>query len=183
MKEPSWKDFETFEILMAGKMYTELSVSELKLVNQFVDSEQEYEALRLSGIEMKRWFIQNAPATADDNILSDLKRELKRSHKPVIPVWNVSVGYAMAAVIFGLCGWWLGQSQKPMPVHSVERVLVHDTVFVAMRPDTVFRERIIYRDRPLVLTSQPTPLEIKSPKGISMKEKEELDNLLVSGTR
>ncbi|QLH32674.1 MAG: hypothetical protein HWD62_09835 [Cyclobacteriaceae bacterium] len=49
------------------------------------------------------------------------------------------------------------------------------------KPDTIFRERIIYKDRPIVLSTSNRQPEVPNAKGVSMKEKEELDKLLVSG--
>ncbi|MBX2900238.1 MAG: hypothetical protein KF775_11330 [Cyclobacteriaceae bacterium] len=92
--------------------------------------------------------------------------------------------YAVTALVFGVLGWWMGQPRaKPEPVTLVEHVTVHDTLYIASKPDTVFREKIIYRDKLVILTTQTRLPENKSEKGVSMKEKEELDNLLVSGAR
>jgi len=84
--------------------------------------------------------------------------------------------------VFGFSGWWLGQSEKPMSLTKIEQVLVRDTIYVATKPDTVVREKIIYRDRPVILTTTNPQNETPITKGVSMKEKEDLDKLLVSGT-
>ena len=107
-----------------------------------------------------------------------------RQQQPVVnfSLWKVSVGYAMVALLFGFGGWWLGKSEPTIPVTRVEKILMHDTVYLATKPDTVFRERVIFKDRPIILTTGNNQPEESSTKGVSMKEKEELDKLLVSGS-
>jgi hypothetical protein len=184
MKEHVWNEYEAFERLITEKQYSELSADEMRLVNQFITNEQEYDALRISGIDLKRWFRENPVNGTADKTFSVLKQELKRVHQPRVTFawWKVSVGYAMAAIVFGLGGWWLGQSERPITLTRIEKVLVYDTIYVATKPDTVVRERIIYRDRPVILTTNNPQNETQVTKGVSMKEKEELDKLLVSGS-
>jgi hypothetical protein len=184
MKEHEWNEYEVFERLIAEKQYFELSTKELKLVNQFITNEQEYESFRMSGLTLKRWFRENPVVGVTDKTLYGLKQEFKRAHQPQVSFawWKVTVGYAVAAIVFGFSGWWLGQSEKPMSITKTEQVLVRDTIFVATKPDTVVREKIIYRDRPVILTTTNPQNETPITKGVSMKEKEELDKLLVSGT-
>ncbi|MBX2914268.1 MAG: hypothetical protein KF856_03235 [Cyclobacteriaceae bacterium] len=182
MKSNMWDEYEAFEKLISEKSYFELSTQELKLVNKFVSSAQEYESLRLSGLEMKKWFGENPVSNTDQSLLK-LKRAL-RQNQPVVSysMWKVSVGYAMVALLFGFGGWWLGKSEPSIPVTRVEKILMHDTVYLATKPDTVFREKIIYKDRPIILTTTNHQPEIQNTKGVSMKEKEDLDKLLVSGS-
>lgn len=184
MKEHVWNEYEIFERLVSEKRYAELSGDELKMVHHFITNEQEYDAFRMSGLTMKRWFRENPVVGVTDKTLSGLKQEFKRAHKPQVSFawWKVSIGYAVAAIVFGLGGWWLGQSDKPISLTRIEQVLVRDTIFVATKPDTVVREKIIYRDRPVILTTTNSQNETPITKGVSMKEKEELDKLLVSGT-
>lgn len=183
MKSNMWDEYEAFEKLISEKSYFELSTQELKLVNQFVSSEQEYESLRLSGLEMKKWFGENPVSNKNDESLLKLKRAL-RQQQPVVnfSLWKVSVGYAMVALLFGFGGWWMGKSEPSVPVTKVEKILMHDTVYLTSKPDTIFRERIIYKDRPIILTINNHQPEIQNTKGVSMKEKEDLDKLLVSGS-
>jgi len=184
MKEQVWNEYEVFERLVSEKRYSELSGDELKLVNQFIATEQEYDAFRMSGIDMKRWFRENPVVGVTDKTFSGLKQEFKRAHRPHVNFswWKVTVGYAVAAIVFGFGGWWLGQSEKPTSLTRIEQVLVRDTIYVATKPDTVVREKVIYRDRPFILTTTKQQNETPITKGVSMKEKEELDKLLVSGS-
>lgn len=177
-------DFEKFEALLQSKSYHELTPQELQCVNQWLESAQEYEALRASGKQVASWFGANAVSTTSKETLQQLKHSLRVQHQRTHNVWYKPVwGYAVTALVFGVLGWWVGQPQiKPEPVTLVEQVIVHDTLYIASNPDTVFREKIIYRDRPVILTTQTRQPESKNEKGVSMKEKEELDKLLVSGS-
>jgi len=183
MNKHVWSEYEDFEKLLTEKSYSELTANELKLVNQFASSQQEYEEFRLSGLELRKWFQNNPVPKEGDEGLLELKRVF-RQQQPVVTNswWKLSVGYAMAAVIFGFGGWWLGQSEKPIPQTAIEKITVFDTVYLASKPDTVFRDKIIYKDRPIILTTGNRQPEAPTTKGVSMKEKEELDKLLVSGS-
>ena len=177
-------DFEKFEALLQSKSYRELTPQELQYVNQWVESAQEYEALRASGKQVVAWFNANPVSKPVKESLQQLKHSLRVQHQSTHNIWYKLVwGYAVTALIFGVLGWWIGQPQiKPEPVTLVEQVTVRDTLYVASKPDTVFQEKIIYRDRPVILTTQTRQPESKNEKGVSMKEKEELDKLLVSGS-
>ncbi|MCW5912260.1 MAG: hypothetical protein KIT62_14415 [Cyclobacteriaceae bacterium] len=185
MNEMKENDFEKLETLLQTKSYKELTSQELQNVSQWVNSEQEYEALRVSGQQVASWFTSNPVIMSNDELLRELKKGLQVQHLQNVsdaqlrPIW----GYALSALIFGVLGWWIGQS-KPVaePITKIEQVLLRDTVYLTAKPDTVFQEQIIYRDRPVVLTTQNHLPENKNEKGVSMKEKEELDNLLVSGS-
>ncbi|MBX2894920.1 MAG: hypothetical protein KF763_05740 [Cyclobacteriaceae bacterium] len=175
-------EYEDFEKLLADKFYSELTANELKLINRFVTSPQEYEDLRLSGLKMKKWFAENPVLNKSDESLLKLKRALRQQQPAVnFSLRKVWIGYAMIAMLFGFGGWWLGKSEPSIPVTRVEKVLMHDTVYLTTKPDTVFRERIIYKDRPIILTTNNHQPEIQNTRGVSMKEKEDLDKLLVSG--
>ena len=77
---------------------------------------------------------------------------------------------------------WNQQPQTIMPVAS--RV---DTVFITKQPDTVWRDRLVYQ-KILVAAADSSRMEPviqrnvpETRRGVSMKEKEELEKLLVSG--
>lgn len=178
-------DFEKFEALLQSKSYRELTPEELLCINQWVESSQEYEALRASGKQVTAWFNASPVNAPNKETLQRLKESLRVQHQSTHNIWYKPVwGYAVTALVFGMLGWWIRQPQvKPEPVTVVEQVTVHDTLYIASKPDTIFREKIIYRDKPVIFTTQTLPPENKIEKGVSMKEKEELDKLLVSGSR
>ncbi|HNR74452.1 MAG TPA: hypothetical protein PKK67_04945 [Cyclobacteriaceae bacterium] len=183
MNTHEWKEYEDFEKLLTEKSYSELTMHELRLVSQFVSSQQEYENMRLSGLEMKKWFRDNPITNKGDESLLKLKQAFRQQQPAVnYSLPKVWIGYAMVALLFGFGGWWLGKSEPAVPLTRVEKILMHDTVYLTSKPDTIFRERIIYKDRPIVLSTGNRQPEAPNTKGVSMKEKEELDKLLVSGS-
>lgn len=184
MNDMKENDFEKFEALLHAKSYGELTPAERKLVNQWVESEEEYQALRSSAQQMAAWFKLNPVSAPGNEVLAKLKRSLKKEkHSRVVefgvkPIW----GYAATALLFGGLGWWIGQPEEvPIPKPIVEQVLVRDTVYMT-QVDTIFLERVIYREPAMVANKPIKPEGQKDIRGISMKEKEELDKLLVSGT-
>lgn len=178
-------DFEKFEALLQSKSYNELNPQELLIVNKWVQTAQEYEALRVSGKQIAAWFKANPVGVPDKSLLQQLKKSSKVQHQSIQNFWVKPIwSYVATAIVFGVLGWWIGQPQaRPDPVTLVERITLRDTIYMTAKADTVYRERIVYRDRPIVLTTQTRQTETKSEKGVSMKEKEELDKLLVSGSR
>jgi len=177
-------DFNEFEKLLLEKPFSELSATELKRVREFVADEQEYEELRLAGTEIKNWLARTPIAATRDKVLPDLVREFNRVHQRSrnFSGHRVFAGYAAAAVVFGLLGWWLGQMEKPTARAAAERVLVYDTIYLPAKPDTIFSERVIFRTRSVIRNTTTSQYATQPVKGVSMKEKEELDKLLVSGS-
>jgi hypothetical protein len=90
------------------------------------------------------------------------------------------------SVLFGSLGWWIGQStNEKSQTQTFSPVVVHDTIYVASKPDTIFTEKVVYKNRPIILTRNPRTMDVNKSiekNGINMKEKEELEKLLVSGT-
>jgi hypothetical protein len=182
MNTRDWNEYEDFEKLLAQKSYSELTANELKLANQFVSSQQEYEDFRLSGLKMKKWFYENPVTNESNKSILELKRVFRQQQPAAnYSLQKVWISYAMIAMLFGFGGWWLGKSEPTVPVTRIEKILMHDTVYLTSKPDTVFRERIIFKDLPIMLTTDNQQSEAPNIKGVSMKEKEELDKLLVSG--
>jgi hypothetical protein len=73
-------------------------------------------------------------------------------------------------------------------LENIAAAVKTDTLFVSQPPDTVFVEKIIVRYRN-VPSSEEDYTIVKNeltddvlPEGVSMKEKEELESLLVSGS-
>ncbi len=182
-------DFDAFERLVQQKPYATLSPSEVKFVSQWVTSEQEYEYIRSSGEKLTQWFRVNQVLGPDDQLQKRLRVQLRTLHNRESyygKLIKAGVGYSLTAIVFALAGWWLGQlSTNESTASSLQKVYLTDTVFVTTQPDTIFIEKVIYRDRPFVLTTgakKESEQDNKAAtKGVSMKEKE-LDELLVSGS-
>jgi hypothetical protein len=91
-------------------------------------------------------------------------------------------------VCVGALGWLAGSNYSSMNQVSVKQVIKQvDTVYLATRPDTVIREKIIYLKPeapapPSLQVSSKTLPNSQPIKGVNMKDKEELETLLVSGS-
>lgn len=190
MKNSEEIDLEKLELLMQNKPYSELNHDEKEWVNQWVESASEYDRLRKSETQMRQYFHDtriNPPALATVTLLTNhLKKKTRAQQvgmwwqfKPSLSAWSL-------AILFGCLGWWIGQSTTSPVVKQGARTsaIIHDTIYIASQPDTVFTEKIIYKDRSVILTknNRESKNAASESHGINMKEKEELEKLLVSGT-
>jgi hypothetical protein len=192
MKNSEWINLEKFEQLMQSKPYAELNHEEKEWVSQWVESSDEYEMLRKSETKIRQYFLDNQVNPPASTTLAQLTMHLKRKpgkqhaglwwqFKPSLSAWSM-------AILFGSVGWWIGQSTNSniAKAEALRSPIVLDTIYIASQPDTVFREKVIYRDRPVILTRRSNDIESSKKStesnGINMKEKEELEKLLVSGT-
>lgn len=185
------ENIEKFEQLLRAHSYQALSNEDKLWVEQFVASEAEYESLRSVSLQLEDHY-SPADLATDPAQLESLKRHLAAQHQ-VTPslirtVWSVPA-YAAILVLVVVCvlGWWAGSSRPPEVVF-VDRILPHiDTLRVAAIPDTIVVERVVYKT---VRQFLPAAKMTKTPageiplttRGVNMKEKEELDKLLVSGS-
>jgi hypothetical protein len=191
MKNSEEFDLEKLEWLMKSKSYTELSNEEREWVSQWMESASEYDLLRKSEIQMRQYFDDSKIDPPASSTLAQLVNHLKKKNrmqqagvwwqiKPSLSTWAL-------AILFGCVGWWIGQSASS-PVAQQEVItstIVRDTIYIASKVDTIFMEKVIYKDRPVILTKNNSIKELKNTSGsngINMKEKEELEKLLVSGT-
>jgi hypothetical protein len=98
--------------------------------------------------------------------------------------------YAVVAMIaLTILIMWLGKQADPNVQLALKPSVQRDTVFLPSTPDTVFVTKVIYRYKnhaaktPMITVVKNTDrTETTSGVGVNMKEKEELDNLLVSGS-
>jgi hypothetical protein len=186
------KDYEKFELLLQQYSYQELTAEDKQLVQQFVSTEEEYESLRVADQSLHSFFGKKMEISPSPKIWHRIKGS--RTGPPVQRYYWINKPLPVYATLLLLLGvgslCWIIGSRYPMTdkVSVMETKLQVDTVFIASKPDTVVRERVIYLERP----SQVAPVRTTSnkdlqdhpvTKGINMKEKEELENLLVSGSR
>ena len=180
-------EWDKLEDLLKKKSFQELSLDEKIWVMDYFESEQEYEQFRSTESFLKN-IGHSKPLLPEKRILASLKSEMKQKHVPSVSWWNFSVpAYASTLLILGFTafGWWVGQAK---PAEIVERVVMKpDTVFVASKPDTVFIQNIVIQ-KPQeafysVTESNSVLQSITTPPnhGVSMKDNEELEALLVSG--
>lgn len=190
MKNSKEIDLEKLELLMKSKSFAQLTEEEKEWVSQWVKSPGDYDVLREFETQMHQYFQDSKINTPASATLGQLKGHLKKKTraqqagiwwhlKPSLSAWSL-------AILFGFAGWWFGRSTsfpeaKPEVITSA---IIYDTIYITSKPDTIFTEKIIYKDRPI--TRNMGSKELKHPSsesnGINMKEKEELEKLLVSGT-
>lgn len=177
---------DRFEQLLKQRSFKELSEEDKNFALQFVNSEEEYESLRGVDIELKRFFERKGELVPHKSTLARIKAS--RAKEKPSPFWiQTSIpAYATALLILvvGAAAWWGGarfSSEKVIVERMIPKI---DTVLIASKPDTVIRERIIYvPSNPVKLVStESTKAEPSANKGVNMKEKEELEGLLVSGS-
>src|SRR5882757_267720 len=102
------EDLERFEQLLKQHSFKNLSEEEKNLAYQFVSSEEEYESLRTSDDELKRFFDQKIELIPQKNTLKRIKESRAREILSVQPFWiQASVpAYAVALliIIVGIAG-------------------------------------------------------------------------------
>ena len=184
---------ERMERLLSETTFERLAVEEREWVIRMLGSEEKFSALQkvehaLSGPELR------SNLEPEKRVLDSLKRTMQ-SKSQNEPAWYSFLSMKVPAyvtallVIFssGVAGWITKNSQTPKIIAG-ETIIKSDTVYVS-KIDTVFRERVIYRQAstaPLSINEMQTAraLEKAAPvsTGVSMKDKEELNKLLVSGS-
>jgi hypothetical protein len=184
---PSEKE-QKLERLLEEKSFDQLTHDEKEVVLQEFGSEEQYRLARKIGPALVKLKTGLSP---DPWILASLQDQVKIHRRPSlwagffqarVPAY-VMAGVCLAIVVMM---WWLKPVPEPAPV-SVRRV--RDTVYVASAPDTVYRRKIVYRYR-YVTVAAPTPAPasarvaepVAESAGVTMKDKEELEKLLVSGS-
>lgn len=185
------ENLEEFEELLRQRSYGELTESEKQLVIQFISSEAEYESLRQADQQLKHYFADKRKLTPSPKIWAAIKNDLAQNKSSAPVYWlNTPIPtYAtlVLLMVVGIFCWYGGSNYNSTTVYEPKIVTQIDTVFIASKPDTIVRERIIY------LKASPAPAitqastkqsqDVPYAKGINMKEKEELERLLVSGSR
>jgi len=117
-------------------------------------------------------------------VLSALQQRMPAARSPwwmrPVPAYQVALWLtAVAASIMGLM-----PRPTPAPLRDTITLIKRDTVY-HVQHDTIYQSRTVYRDRVVMV---PTPAVASTPvaapvsDGVSMKDKEELEKLLVSGT-
>ena len=180
---------DRFEKLLKTYEYRSLPLDEKAWVSQFVSSEEEYESLRRTTQEMEKHFTPASLSPAPGQ-LESLRQQWKAAHSiapsGIRTLWSVPAYAAvLALMLVGVIGWFAGSRTGLRPVYR-DRLVTHtDTVTIMSRPDTILVERVIYRNVPALVPVTVSNKEEKKnaqTKGVNMKEKEELEKLMVTGS-
>ena len=190
MEPNAFEREEKLEKLLASKTFDALTPDERRLVLEEIGSEEEYLAMQRVSYALDEITDKVAP---DREIIGSLQRRMGRNpSRSILPALLGAKLPAYATVLliilFSSLAWWIGGNRFSEP-RIVERVKPV-TVYVE-RIDTFYRERIIYREVKRAIPPGQKNLEVadatqdeKAVKevGISMKERQELEMLLVSGS-
>lgn len=178
------KNQDKLSHLLRSSAWHELSDSDRQWVSTQVTGENEYEALRHAERELLKHFA-GSEIQADEQMLDDLKHRINPNSAPSQRLPYYAMG--MAAALLIAFGWWMGLQWNHEPQISLPVAMRVDTVFITSQPDTVWRDRVVYQkvfvasvDSGRIKTVAQRAIQ-PAQRGVSMKEKEELEKLLVSG--
>ncbi|HMI67580.1 MAG TPA: hypothetical protein VK517_16180 [Cyclobacteriaceae bacterium] len=180
---------EKLEDLVSTKLFTNLSAEEKQFVLDALGSEEQFNTLqRIHATLLDHPVV--ASVRPAPHVLIALKHKLRETKKgplllPVILQFKIPAYAALilAVIVGSLTAMVSNGSSVKQPLVIVPK-MERDTVYIT-NTDTVYRERLLIK---YVRVSTPAEPEIvtassKSDRilGVSMKDKEELDRLLVSG--
>jgi len=190
MKDNEKEDY--IDRLIATKQFSELTSEELAFVMREVGSEEQYVALqKVHSVLNSSSSTHLTPRVSTQQLLQDRFSQQYARHSlwrslafTTIPAYAVIL--LLSSGVF--LTWMLTTVMQPVKTRTVTMISKKDTVRIEMKADTVFINRIVYKYRrakvsPVYNFVQARHFEIKtdSTLSVSMKEKEELDNLLVTG--
>lgn len=183
------KPLEKIEELFLSKSFDALTTDEKELVLRELGSASEYDAMRKIALSSRK----SESITPDPRILKTLRHTMREKQTQSIPLISFRVPAYAAALMIAVASattWFLAKSSTVTPTLVTE--VKHDTVYLTSNPDTVFVDRVVYRTArmkkyfPENLTTRSSAPKLERPAevvGVSMKEQEELERLLVSGSR
>lgn len=180
--------------LLREKNFPMLTASEREIVLRAFDSEEEYEAVRKIELSINSGIHKSTLEPRPETIQA-LKQSMGQSVFDWRFIFQVKVpAYAAVVVVLISCliVYFVSAGERNVhapntPVTEIATAHGIDTVYIT-KTDTIVRERIVYRSMNLVSTPKLTNAEalvpVKQPvgSGVNMKEKEELNKLLVSGS-
>lgn len=183
---------EKLEHLIQTKNWGELTADEKHVVIEILGSEEAYQNLR--NIDNSLIQERKSEVLPQGHVLRSLKKEFGARH-PRTSILDQFLGYRMpayaAAIITAIVvvgAFYAGKQSIDQPIAQAS-FTPRDTVYLSTVPDTVYLTKVVYRN--VYRTQQQAVTSIVKNEsrsaehvtvGVNMKEKEELDNLLVSGT-
>ena len=184
---------EKIEKLLETKAFAELTEEERSLVLKELGSEEQYAAMRRVTLAL---ITSKADLSPDPEILHSLQRKMTSTSKrfSLSDIFTFRIpGYASILLIgVTALSTWFFSHEKTFDAPRIVEVLQRDTVFVdRVRTDTIYRTRVIYREARSDHSADKNYFQVvkkegdtSEPKelGVSMKDKQELETLLVSGS-
>lgn len=187
------ENIDQIEKLLQSCSYQELSADERALVNTVIDSEEEYEEMRKVNFSLSE-IKDQSPVFQSPAVWRKIKSTHYGTHTVLAYPWYAKPipSYAAAAIVIlvGSITWFFG-SKSHQPLIVEKTTIQKDTVFVTAKPDTIIKEKIVYRtivervkdNQALADQGNSADKIIATQKGVTMLDKEELGKLLVSGSR
>lgn len=187
------ENIDQIEKLLQSRTYQELTVAERELVNTVIDSAEEYEEIRKVNFSLSELKPQS-PVFQSSDVWRKIKHTRQTGRAVSIYPWYAKPipSYAAVALVMIVGGIaWFSGSLNRQPLIVEKTTLQIDTVFLAVKPDTIVKEKIVYRtivelvneNQPSVNQTNSTDKTMSAQKGVTMLDKEELGKLLVSGSR
>jgi hypothetical protein len=182
---------ERLDALMKVKSFQALTEDERSFVIQELGSEKHYTAMRKVSLAL---ITSRAELSPDPSTIAALQSRMadQQQERAAVTIWSWKMpAYATALIVVltSTISWWIGSSQQKQGTQIVETVH-RDTVFLASKPDTLYRERIVYRtiikhkeEKERIQLAKTVESFQAKEVGINMKEKQDLELLLVSGSR
>jgi hypothetical protein len=187
------ENIDQIEKLLQSRSYQELSVAEREFVNTVIDSEEEYEEMRKVNFSLDK-IKHQSPVFHSFDVWRKIKSTRQKARAISSYPWYAkpipSYAAALLVIVVGGQAWFLGTiNHQPLIVEKT--TLQKDTVFLAAKPDTIIKEKIVYRtivervkeNQPLANQTNSSDKITATQKGVTMLDKDELGKLLVSGSR
>jgi hypothetical protein len=189
-------DDDELERLLSTKSFGQLSEDEKDFVLKKLGSEEQYHAMRRVTLAL---ITSKADLSPDPDILPSLQKKMSeaRHHSSFslagLFSFRIPAYATVLLIIFTSVVTWFASRDKDVNVSSsFVEVVKRDTVFVThVKLDTVFKTRVVYRrvETPFVpdrnyfqVVRKGSEENVPEERSISMKEKQELEMLLVSGS-
>jgi hypothetical protein len=180
---------ERIEELIQTRGWNELTPDEKKLIGELIGTEEQYEAMRKVTLGLSA--VPKSDLDPSPAVLKSLRQTLRRQKGTsgfLAPVFSFRIP-AYAVVLLLTAGvfitWRFQQPHGPIQV-STNAIVTTDTVYIERPPDTVYVRQVVYRyvNPPVEKQKIFSVVREMDPGtvGVNMKEKEELENLLVSGS-
>lgn len=184
---------ERIERLLETKTFAELTEEERNFVLKELGSEEQYAAMRRVTLALITSKVDLSP---DPAILHSLQQKMTSTSQRFSfnDIFTFRIpGYA-SLLLIGITALltWFFSHEKTIDAPRVVEVQQRDTVFVdRVRTDTIYRTRVIYRETNSDRTAGKNYFQVvkkeadvteRKEVGVSMKDKQELETLLVSGS-
>ena len=181
---------DRIEKLARSKKWSELTEDEKQLVLETFGSEVSYVAFQKTNLALKA--SKKSELLPEPRVISSLKSKFRSQREnPSVFSRFISLKIPAYAVVLLIAVLTFFVRHEPVGKSQVaiQPVVQKDTVYITSAPDTVFVTKVLYRNvcrtQSSVITTtlnNTESLPATSGVGVSMKEKEELDYLLVSGS-